>query len=782
MENNQIQESMEQTIMGAEPTVMPMENTIMGGQQTVMPETVMGGEQTVMPQPSIPQMSMSQTAMPQMAMGNHQVVMPQSTLGGQPAGMSNMPAGAQSKFAPPIQNSEQTMQPNVGAQPNPMAQPNMGVQPNPMVQPKAYAQDQFSNGSLSNGKTSATPVQQPFVQVSQNGVGATSQPFMQGMPQQGMGQPQFQQGMPQGQQMMGQNPQPKKKSPLIFVAIGVGVAAVLVGGFFATKAFFGKKNTTTSASAGDIHIKTSDDYLGEDIDDTTDPGTSAVSTGRVASGMALGVPLTPEMLWGEYLPVMGNKNADVYEDGAQFYEMVGHTTISVDDRNGGTYPVEFSALPIEITFGRAHKVFLDIPDPYSGDEDATITYYSYPTDEQREELARDFMGTYGEDGITYYNNYMKLFDTTFASITMSMEDGQLGSGFGIVELDGGTVSLYDVEIDKTTYELSHGEFLCSFDVEFEGRNLILFTDQSEVLYQPSDWSYYGEENGFMLAIFGYVAEDAFAYHDIAEVSYFADWGGNMDPMPFIRFTDGNYANNPFMDFEEDGTFTMGWESRYCPWGEEDLHPDYKNPVKFSGEYIWCGDQGIVLKLDGDIYYYQYDEAEYMETKVNDVDVEGMSEDQIAELITTQNNIMDDLLESLQAAGIEASVDEKGRVNMDTSILFGVDSDTISPEGFDMLDSFLEVYAEVILPYMEEGVISSVTIEGHTDPDGSFDYNLDLSQRRADAVADYCRVVQPELGNMIVAEGYSFLDPIYAEDGTVDKAASRRVVFTFILSY
>ena len=86
-------------------------------------------------------------------------------------------------------------------------------------------------------------------------------------------------------------------------------------------------------------------------------------------------------------------------------------------------------------------------------------------------------------------------------------------------------------------------------------------------------------------------------------------------------------------------------------------------------------------------------------------------------------------------------------------------------------------------------VSEVIIEGHTDTDGDYLTNLEISQQRALAVARYCLedeggVIDPgvveTLRDIVTANGRSYSDPIYDENGDVNMAASRRVEFKFRL--
>ncbi len=70
------------------------------------------------------------------------------------------------------------------------------------------------------------------------------------------------------------------------------------------------------------------------------------------------------------------------------------------------------------------------------------------------------------------------------------------------------------------------------------------------------------------------------------------------------------------------------------------------------------------------------------------------------------------------------------VNLEADALFAFDSDELSAKGREHLDV---LGASV----RRDGfTVSSIQITGHTDPMGSADYNLGLSQRRADVVGQY----------------------------------------------
>ncbi|WP_417582809.1 OmpA family protein [Nitrincola sp.] len=81
---------------------------------------------------------------------------------------------------------------------------------------------------------------------------------------------------------------------------------------------------------------------------------------------------------------------------------------------------------------------------------------------------------------------------------------------------------------------------------------------------------------------------------------------------------------------------------------------------------------------------------------------------------------------LQKYGFKLS-DEGWEFGMAAKVLFEFDSDNIAPASQQTL-------ADITHDFVGVG-ISGLTLEGHTDTSGEPAYNLDLSQRRAAAVAE-----------------------------------------------
>ena len=223
--------------------------------------------------------------------------------------------------------------------------------------------------------------------------------------------------------------------------------------------------------------------------------------------------------------------------------------------------------------------------------------------------------------------------------------------------------------------------------------------------------------------------------------------------------------------KEDGTFTFS-----IPYATETKTYQY---VYFLVE------KGIILS-DGIVNYkYTEKEDEFKKYKlsavIGDEDADSISADKQKKLTIVQNSILTDLEKAFADKDIKADIDKAtGRVSLDSNILFASDSSDLSSDGKDSLDDFLDVYTSVVLNDSNKDLVANIVVEGHTDTNGDHEYNQKLSEKRAETVADYCTEKVPSLKSIIKSKGYSFDDPVYNDDGTINMEASRRVVFKFVL--
>lgn len=145
----------------------------------------------------------------------------------------------------------------------------------------------------------------------------------------------------------------------------------------------------------------------------------------------------------------------------------------------------------------------------------------------------------------------------------------------------------------------------------------------------------------------------------------------------------------------------------------------------------------------------------------------------------------------QSNNINVSIDKmSGDLEIPSSTLFEVNSYILKPEGKKFLDELTPIYVNTIFSNKRlVDNIESIIIQGHTDSQAfagltnindQFTYNMDLSTKRANAVADYMLrgKYNPKYNegfrHMITVEGRSFNDLILDENGNEDMAKSRRV--------
>ncbi|AHY39836.1 TPA: OmpA family protein [Campylobacter jejuni] len=128
-----------------------------------------------------------------------------------------------------------------------------------------------------------------------------------------------------------------------------------------------------------------------------------------------------------------------------------------------------------------------------------------------------------------------------------------------------------------------------------------------------------------------------------------------------------------------------------------------------------------------------------------------------------------------------TIDEKtGSISLPAEVLFDKDSYVLKNEAKTSLRKILSEYFDAILedPKIFSN-IENIIIEGHTDSDGSYIYNLDLSQKRAYEVMNfiYTFYKSDKLQKLLMASGRSFSDPVFV-NGVEDKDKSRRIEIKF----
>lgn len=181
----------------------------------------------------------------------------------------------------------------------------------------------------------------------------------------------------------------------------------------------------------------------------------------------------------------------------------------------------------------------------------------------------------------------------------------------------------------------------------------------------------------------------------------------------------------------------------------------------------------------------------LETLLND-QKEQMEEQaaMIDELVGVRSRIIEQLRDAFADAGVNVAVDRQtGALTIDSTVFFDTDQDYLKPDGREMLLEIFPIYFRTLMSPENAEYVSEIIIEGHTDSDGTYLHNLELSQRRALAVILFCMSDQftsltaqekTELSRIISSTGRSETQLIYDQYGVEDKAASRRVEIKFRL--
>ncbi len=115
-----------------------------------------------------------------------------------------------------------------------------------------------------------------------------------------------------------------------------------------------------------------------------------------------------------------------------------------------------------------------------------------------------------------------------------------------------------------------------------------------------------------------------------------------------------------------------------------------------------------------------------------------------------------------------------------SMLFDNNQAALKENFKEILNDFYPRYIAILNKPEYRDNIEEIRIEGHTDSNGSYFHNMELSQNRTRAVLQYCMgLMKPEqidwAKNFITANGLSSSHPIL-RDGVEDKSLSRRVEF------
>ena len=201
--------------------------------------------------------------------------------------------------------------------------------------------------------------------------------------------------------------------------------------------------------------------------------------------------------------------------------------------------------------------------------------------------------------------------------------------------------------------------------------------------------------------------------------------------------------------------------------------------------IWMSISDLMAGVLGIFIIYFVIQSMNLQIGINQISKERTQYKEIVDrVIDTKIKVIDGIKKKL-----DVTIDEKtGAIKLNSAILFESDKSQLKPEGKRYLKKLLPKYFEILLAdkNIREN-LSGIIIEGHTDKQGSYLYNLNLSQRRAMSVAEY--VFSPEfpkfkgkkyLQSYLTANGrsYSFY---LGKAGTKINKKSRRVEIKFSLN-
>ena len=130
-----------------------------------------------------------------------------------------------------------------------------------------------------------------------------------------------------------------------------------------------------------------------------------------------------------------------------------------------------------------------------------------------------------------------------------------------------------------------------------------------------------------------------------------------------------------------------------------------------------------------------------------------------------------LRQRLEGTGVRVQrIGDQVKLIMPGNITFDTNADQIRPGFTDVLDSVSLVLAEFDK--------TAIEVKGYTDSTGSFEYNQQLSERRAQSVGNYLASHQVAAGR-IRTTGYGPRYPVASNDTPEGRAQNRRVEINLV---
>lgn len=361
------------------------------------------------------------------------------------------------------------------------------------------------------------------------------------------------------------------------------------------------------------------------------------------------------------------------------------------------------------------------------------------------------------------------------------EDGNPVQEYAAYTVSGNTITMryvmeqdYYIHSNHLAYKLS--DTTVEYTFHFDGLYLTLTRDDLSVTLHPSEF----EKSEYSLYVNALPESGSATFGRVKHLNIMESYNEGSGRNYAYAITTGDVQNDAAAELRADGLFTITWAA---------------GTYQFVAFYVGSG--GIILADEDNVYYYTADQYDFYENELSsslmmdDIDaLDTLTDTQLQEIVEKRDNLFDELAAAFEEAGLDVVVDpDSGEIAIDDAVLFPVDEYAVSDEGKSFLNTFLEIYTSVVFSEEYDGFVSKIVVEGHTDSSGTYEYNQELSENRAQSVLDYCisdgtgldADAVSSLEALLAAVGYSYERPIYDENGNEDMDASRRVSFRFMIS-
>ena len=131
----------------------------------------------------------------------------------------------------------------------------------------------------------------------------------------------------------------------------------------------------------------------------------------------------------------------------------------------------------------------------------------------------------------------------------------------------------------------------------------------------------------------------------------------------------------------------------------------------------------------------------------------------------ESEAMETGMVTVNAEAIGKGIDADGHFSI-YGVYFNTDSAEITPESAPALAEISKLLAQ--------RADLKILVVGHTDNQGGFDHNMDLSRRRAESVVKALTANHGIAANRLTSDGVGYLAPVATNDNDAGRAKNRRV--------